>query len=517
MGKDKNKHKNNGIHKLLPFLIASMILIIVIVLRPAFHWFFMPFYKNPAIIEGLALSILISYLFYKQSLKKSKNDKIEVAQNRINAISIFVVIFIGLLIFFSTLQDFYMNVYLSHHLRYEKIKDLPNVDPAVVRIVPKVVSRKYAEDALQFSRYRIGQGSIVFMNKTPYWSYGLIPDGLINTFVLKDKGAIYVDMSIFGKRTKIVEKPMQIGEGMLITDSYLWQIYKRDYWINKENPYFVPYKNHLYLVVPVVGYKFHFRFPIIFTTPFWKGIYLISDNGSMIFLTPKQAENVSILKGQKLFPAKLTRTYIDSFNYIHGIINVLLYHRDQFKIADVPGQSNEQPFLVATKKGLKWILACEPYGQSYGIFRIYVVDARNGEIEIYQPPKTEALIGPVRSVDYVKQAIPRVDWQAMRAVEPIPVIVNKTLYWQVRIIPSDASGIAYVAMVNAENPNDVIVLRSTKEVESFLENGESAVKGNAVNESKVYKVLYHIVIKKDGKVIKSIPVYEGESVEILGH
>ncbi len=510
---NKNKKENNKkVYKITTFLLC--VSFIIFLLRPAFHWFFMPFYRTPSIIEAFILAILIIYGFYRENLKKSKNDKIELVKLRVNSISLFIFVFFTFVMIFSILQHFYMNIYLSHHLKCEKIKDLPNVDPAVVRIVPKVVSKKYAEDALQFSRYRLGQGSIVFMNKTPYWSYGLIPDGLINTFVLKDKGAIYVDMSIFGKRTKIVEKSMRIGEGMLLTDSYLWQIYERDYWIDKENPYFVPYNDHLYLIVPVVGYKFHFKFPIIFTTPFWKGIYLISDNGSIIFLTPKQAEDIEILKGQKLFPAKLTKIYINSFNYVHGILNVLLYHKDQFKIADVPGQSNEQPFLVVTKKGLKWIVACEPYGQSYGIYRIYVVNARNGEINVYQPKKTQALIGPVRSVDYVKQAIPRVDWQTMRAVEPIPVIVNKTLYWQVRIIPSDASGIAYVAMVNSENPNDVIILRTTNEVKAFLENGESMVK-NTTNENRnTSKIIYYIVIEKNGKILKKLPVYYGETVEI---
>ncbi len=471
-------------------LLTAIIIVTLYITRPVWHPVFMLFYVNPAIVEAIAITLLLSVF------------------KEVRKISLFV--FFAFLLILLPLQSVYTPLYLSHNLHYSEIKSLPEIDPSVVRIVPKVVGDKYARDALQFPRYTIDRGAIVFVNGTPYWGYGLIPEGLINSFVLKDKGAIYVDMSAFGKKTKIIEEKMEVGEGMYITDNYLWQIYSKVYTIDCEKPYFVPYDNKLYIAVPLVGYELHFRFPTFFTVPVWKGLALISPNGSVKILTPKEAKNCPILKGQKLFPADLTREYIDSFNYIHGIVNVLFYHKDQFEIADVPGQSNQQPFLVATKSGLKWIVACEPYGQSYGIFRIYVVNARNGSIQLYQPLNTKALIGPVRAVDYVKQAMPKVDWQSMKAVEPIPVIVNGTLYWQVRVIPNDASGIAYVAMVNAENPNDVIVLRSYKEVKNFLENGE---KVKVVKKEKE-KVLYYILIKRNNEVVKKIPVYQNESVEI---
>ena len=126
----------------------------------------------------------------------------------------------------------------------------------------------------------------------------------------------------------------------------------------------------------------------------------------------------------------------------------------------------------------------------------------------------------MRAVDYVKQAMPKVDWQTMMAVEPIPVIVNGTLYWQVRIIPSDASGIAYVAMVNAENPNDVIVLRSYQGVKEFLEHGEASVhaqlNGTTANVPvSRQRVVDYVLIKQGGTVVRRIPVYENQSIEVV--
>ncbi len=467
--------------------------------RPVWHPLFMLFYTNPSIAEAAVVATLVAFAVKKQFGIK-------------NAINAGFASLIVLTAAFLALQSLYTPLYLSHHLSCSEIKELPEIDPSIVRIVPKVVGDKYAMDALQFPRYTIDRGAIVFVNGTPYWGYGLIPEGFVNSFVLKDKGAIYVDMSAFGKKTKTVEESMSVGEGMYVTDNYLWQIYMRDYFVKCEKPYFVPYRNSLYIAVPLIGYSLHFSFPVFYTTPFWAGTAIIAPNGSLRILTPQQAENCPILKDQKLFPAELAREYVDSFNFIHGIANVLFYHRDQFEIADVPGQNNQQPFLIATKKGLKWIIACEPYGQSYGIFRIYVVDARNGSIQLYQPSKTKALIGPARSVDYVKQAMPKVDWQSMRAVEPIPVVVKGKLYWQVRIIPNDASGIAYVAMVNAENPNDVIVLRTYSQVKSFLENGESL---NFSLNVSAKKVAYYLIIKRNNSIIEKIPVYPDERVEVV--
>ncbi len=517
-------------------VVAVVLSAFAYVTRPVWHPLFMLFYTNPAIVESAILAYILSLPFSRYSqgiltVRTVRKVKIKVGEgvedverrkrNVIERVipnpAVFTILFTVILFILLPAQGLYTPLYLSHNLRYEKVGKLPEVDPAVVRIVPKVVADKYAMDALQFPRYTIDRGAIVFVNGTPYWGYGLIPEGLVNSFVLKDKGAIYVDMSAFGKKTEIVEKSMEVGEGMYLTDNYLWQIYSRKYTVDCEKPYFVPYDGRLYMAVPAIGYELHFRFPVFFTTPVWAGVFLISQNGSVRFLTSKQAEKCRILAGQKLFPAELAREYIDSFNYIHGILNVLLYHRDQFEIADVPGQSNQQPFLIATKQGLKWIIACEPYGQSYGIFRIYIVDARTGEIQLYQPSSTKALIGPVRAVDYVKQAMPKVDWQTMKAVEPIPVVVNGTLYWQVRIIPSDASGIAYVAMVNAENPNDVIVLRSYSEVKAFLEKGENFTLNSTTGTSKKVSrgIAYYLVIKKNGVVVRRIPVYVNESVEVL--
>ncbi|GAH45844.1 unnamed protein product, partial [marine sediment metagenome] len=67
--------------------------------------------------------------------------------------------------------------------------------------------------------------------------------------------------------------------------------------------------------------------------------------------------------------------------------------------------------MVVTKEangaaGMKWFIACEPYGAAHGIYKIFLIDARTGEISFNKQPKAEALIGPVKACDYVRKSNP---------------------------------------------------------------------------------------------------------------
>ena len=322
-------------------------------------------------------------------------------------------------------------------------------------------------------------------------------------------------MSTSEKNSIIIEQEMKIGEGMGITDWYKWQLYKKKYWVDYEDPYFIPNREgELYIAVPIVSYQYYFRFPTFYTVPKWEGVALINSEGEIDFLTPEQARKHPVLKDQKLFPESLARYYVDSFRYVHGIINRLFYHKDQLEIAEV-GNQNKQPFLVKTREGIKWFIACEPYGRAHGIFRIYLIDARTGKIQFYQRPKTEALIGAVKACDYVRKENPIVDWNRMIPVEPIPVTIQGRLYWEVRIIPKDASGVAYTAMVDAQSAN-VIELKTDKSIRQFIRGGYKIrkVKSTKIPAETVKKTAV-IIIFQNGQEVKRIPLFQNQTVEII--
>ena len=120
-----------------------------------------------------------------------------------------------------------------------------------------------------------------------------------------------------------------------------------------------------------------------------------------------------------------------------------------------------------TKEGLKWFISTEPYGASHGIFKVFIVDARTGQIEIYQLPPEETLTGPVRAVDYIRRNNPSVDWSMFHSVEPLPFIRHQKLYWKLTIIPSDAAGIAFQSFIDAET-NDVYQFNNQSAIINFL-------------------------------------------------
>lgn len=94
------------------------------------------------------------------------------------------------------------------------------------------------------------------------------------------------------------------------------------------------------------------------------------------------------------------------------------------QIQDV-ADGNRQPFLMATESGLNWFVSTEPYGESHGIFKIFLVDAVTGRIKVYELPESQTLTGPVRATDYVRRSNPIVDWSRFRLVEPLPFVRQK--------------------------------------------------------------------------------------------
>jgi len=72
----------------------------------------------------------------------------------------------------------------------------------------------------------------------------------------------------------------------------------------------------------------------------------------------------------------------------------------------------------------------------------------------------------------------------MIPVEPIPAVSNGKVYWEVRVIPNDGSGIAYTAFVESET-SDVTELHTDKAIVEFIAGkyvGEEVEKGKEGEE-----------------------------------
>jgi hypothetical protein len=428
-------------------LITVLILFIAFIyyFRPWFHEFLIFFYVKPTAIFAIISIILvgIGYLVKKNWM-----------------IHTFFTIFIlfAVLFSFSTIIE---QKYIVDSTDYSSIDALP--EAKTLRILPEGTAKRYLDDSFRESREKIGTLNIVNFNNTLHWVAPKIPDGTVLYFTQKVNGIMVIDATKTQRSTKIIEKQLEIGEGIGIFDNIYWKLLKEKFFITLGEIYYVYEDDKIITAVPVIDYKF--KFPVMI--PIYTGLFTIQENGQIDFLTPEEVQTNPIFKNNRAYPEKLARFYIDSYKYKHGILNAWFFHKDQIEIADVYGQANHQPFLMPTEQGLKWMIATEPYGKSYGVFKIFLVDALTGNIEVLHLEDEKTLTGPVRVVSYIMQKFPIIDWSSSRIVEPRPYVINKTLYWMLSITPNDYAGIAYTVFVNSET-NEVYAFQKDEEIIEFI-------------------------------------------------
>ena len=221
---------------------------------------------------------------------------------------------------------------------------------------------------------------------------------------------------------------------------------------------------------------------------------------------------VEALAGQRLYPFELTRRSVAATKYRNGILNTFTSHEEEIELAAVPGEGNDQPFTVMTEDGIAYVAAVEPYGEAQGLREVWSVDARTGEYERF--PVEESLLGPRKATDFVRQAARTTDWDRFDPSEPIPVVVDDTFYWEVRVVPTDSSGISYVAFVNAES-SDVTEVETRRAVSAFM-RGERAGPGDGdggPSDRRPTVIVQRVA--PNGTVVGEMEIYGNESVRVV--
>jgi hypothetical protein len=285
-----------------------------------------------------------------------------------------------------------------------------------------------------------------------------------------------------------------------------------NYLVEYEDPFMVVHEDSQYIAVPYTKPEFHWL-PLPYTTPEWGGVVLIDSDGEITDLSPAEAREHPVLKDQKLYPFDLAREKVAATKYRNGIVNTFTSHEDEIEVAPVPGEDNDQPFLVFTEGGPEYVVAVEPYGQAQGLKEVWTVDGRTGEYEVYRPD--QSLFGARKATDYVRQAARTTDWNRFTPSEPIPVVIDDQLYWEVRVVPEDSSGIAYIAFVNARS-TDVHEVSTTEEVTAFLE-GERVRTGQGGDDVTDGRAPTLVVerVAPNGTVVETMEVYGNETVRVV--
>jgi hypothetical protein len=378
---------------------------------------------------------------------------------------------------FAFVGPFVSGVYAHEHVADEvgaeaaQLDGLPESRADRNRVVPQAVAENWATNSLQYPQYTVTGGDITYIDGTPYWSYSLSPNGFVNTLTKRQRGAVYVNQSSTSKDIVIHdEQRFKYGQGVAVTDNFRWQLVRDNFWADYQEPFVVPHQGESYLATPKICHEWRFRLlpvPQPYSVPTFCGVSVMDQNGNVDDLSPTQAADSAVLDGQNFYPYDLAMYRVKSMAWQKGALNVWFSHEDQLEVAPVPGDGNSQPFTVPTTEGVQYFVAAEPWGNANGIYQLWTVDAQTGEMGVYELPKASALRGPRKAVESVMADPAIAPLNDVRGVEPIPVVRNGRLYWEVRVVPDSSARITYVAFFDAAS-EDVTIVETTSQVRAFL-------------------------------------------------
>ncbi len=446
-------------------ILTLVVLGLAYLFRPVFHGFLMGFVASPLSLVALGL-VLFGAWRIRGQLKRFRlipsgdgNYSVKADRWSWRAVSLYGLL-IGLVMIGLGIEREARLAVTAHRIDYAVRPDLPTFEP--LRLTPKAVAQRYADDTFQNPQEHLGDSQIVLVGDRLKRVFPRLPDGAILTLVNKLTGFVVVDVGTLERNVTIEDAKFQIAEGIQIFDNLFYRLPLKRFFVDYSNePIYLPDDQGGWVtVVPYVRYR---GFP--FTVPEWGGVMLIHQDGSMEDLTPEQAAARPYLAGNRLYPKELTHWYAASYAYRGGLLNKWFLHRNETEVVSLEGE--ESILHVATTEGFKQLVVAEPYGRSYGIYRIFVFDATTGKREVLEFDQSSQLTGPVAAADYIRKEFPTYDWSLFRLSEPRPVLRNGSLSWLFSVVPSDAAGIATMAVLDAKT-NGVFQAKTADELRSVL-------------------------------------------------
>jgi len=442
------KVDNTPLFKTLGFILIAVLLYYI---RPWLHPILMLFYKIP-----FAAAFIFAVVITSVSFKREKYAT-GTAFLFLGVISLFILIFNSAII----------GGYIVQETEYGKIDVMP--DSTNINIVPEQVAMRYLEDSLQKSEEKVGKLNLVNINDKLVWMALRIPKGNIRYLTQKVSGVMVVDATKISRKTDTLTKNIKVSEGIGITDNLKWVLLKKRYLVDIGDVHYTYRNGSVLTIAPVIAYRF--RFPVMI--PYYDGVFVLNEAGDIGYYPLEKVEKIDLFKDNVAYPKKLAKLYAGSYKYHLGIINSLFIHKDQIKIPEVAGQYDNQPFLMHTQDDLKWVITAEPYGESYGLFKVFLVDAITGKIEVLELREDQTWTGPIKVVDYIKKKFPTIDWSSTKITEPRPYVMNSVLYWVLSVTSEDFAGISYTVFVNSWN-NEVIAFETEDGVYNFI-RGSAAI------------------------------------------
>jgi hypothetical protein len=406
----------------------------------------------------------------------------------------------------------------------DEVEEFPQANPENPRVVPRQVADITTRGSVSYRQHRLGPSDIARMeNGSLAWSYTIEPDGFRNMLIEHQRGVLVTDMTRMDDRQiQVYEEDFEFGEGMLLHRSAVWNLKKTDYIAKYDDrPVAFSKDGNPYMYYPKTGHEWHLT-PFPHTTPKWIGGALVHPDGEIEHLSPSEAQSHPVLDGQRLYPVTVTRAEMGSLGFRNGIINqfsIVGAHEGEVEMARLPsGVDNAQPFVIDLEgERISYVTALEPYGEdTRGLDEVWFVDAETGEYTFFGTD-AETLTGPERAMGIARSSDSRTNWgQNFVVAEPVPVTIDDSLWWHIKVSPTDFTDVTRNVFVNADTSRTVEI-RDDAAVRSFISGTVTEEDLQPVEEEEEDQdVVYYILITDDsGNVIERIPVQRGQNTKIV--
>lgn len=328
----------------------------------------------------------------------------------------------------------------------------------MTRIIPLKTAYANALSLLKVPTHTIfwEETSVVYSGNRSLFGWLVEPEGSVNSLLMHPLGAILFDGSDYPLNSTFIKHELYWGIHNirltpLYADSLARHVKLGCIWCKPlyKDIVIAPLEGRLYALIPLQGWETG----LVTSIPYLAAYAVVSEEGNVrvvpydrLWDDPVVGEALRRYR-MPVVPETVAREWVEEMRWAPGIIATAVMHAT-YEIRDVG--ANPQPYLVFDEEGnLWWLFVAEPSGESYAVRYLIYVNATSPtpDIRVYEPG--EQLIGPSRIANYVMKAHPTYDWSLFELAEPIPIIVNNTLYWKVTIITSDGRGVVSIDLVDA--------------------------------------------------------------------
>jgi len=331
------------------------------------------------------------------------------------------------------------------------------INVVMARIVPLKTAYAYAISELQVPTHTIYMDeSYIYYNGTvPIYNWIVEPEGLFNEWTRDAIGAVFV-YGEYPPRVVFVQHDLVWSLHRARLGLVYWNLY---YALKLAKPMYKPlFEDNIEVLI---GGRIYILIPaetwvktLTTSIPILAGYFVVDEEGHIRFVPAEKLMSDPITRRAfteysiPIVPEVIAREWIELMRWAPGWMSVVFYHQT-YEIRDVG--TNPQPYLVFDERHrLWWLFAVEPAGKSYAIRYLMYVNTSSIEprIVLYKPRRT--WMGASKIFEYVMKAHPTFDWSQFSIEEPIPLVINGTLFWKVTIVTKDGRGIVCIDLVNAE-------------------------------------------------------------------